>query len=281
MNDLNSTAYATQKDSGFCWAESKKFLESLGFPSGPVLNKRNSMDVKMDFYTSYKRPILPDYTDFIADMLTVTYIQRDCTGFKYDSLYAFGVCTQYYSVMREYQQANEVDTIFNEMMKAIGFNPVTIRSDAERFRSLIINTTSWEESLLLSSTDGELGEIFSNMRSNQVFKFTDASGIGLVRAMELRDQVPDKFTFERWTKILNSVFPARLIHTWNEFCSNQAHYTDKRNALLKKLEKEKILAIDRLNSSLLILENTSKSLRNVNALIQQRITERTAASRCD
>jgi Thylakoid formation protein len=70
--------------------------------------KRKTMDVKVDFYAAYTKPILPQYKTFIADIMAMTFVQTIDSRYKYDALHAFGICTQYYTIMKGYALPNEV-----------------------------------------------------------------------------------------------------------------------------------------------------------------------------
>jgi hypothetical protein len=90
------------------WAPSKEFFEEFGFQNMTERYRRKTMDVKIDFYSNYTRPILPQYKTFIADFLAMTHIQTVDARYKYDALHAFGLCTQYYTIMKGYALQDEV-----------------------------------------------------------------------------------------------------------------------------------------------------------------------------
>ena len=100
--DLDSDVELTK------WAPSKDFFETYGFQNNTERYKRKVSDVKTDFYGTYRRPILPQYKTFIADLLSVTYVQIVDARYKYDALHAFGICTQYYTIMKGYPLQDEV-----------------------------------------------------------------------------------------------------------------------------------------------------------------------------
>ena len=90
------------------WEPSKEFFEKFGFQNNTERYKRKVMDVKIDFYANYRTPILPQYKTFIADMMAVTFIQSVDSRYQYDALHAFGICTQYYTIMKGYALQDEV-----------------------------------------------------------------------------------------------------------------------------------------------------------------------------
>jgi hypothetical protein len=91
------------------WAPSKEFFELYGFKNNTERYKRKTMNVKMDFYSSYTKPILPQYKTFIADIMSMAFIQSVDARYKYDALHAFGLCTQYYTIMKGYALQEEVN----------------------------------------------------------------------------------------------------------------------------------------------------------------------------
>ena len=90
------------------WAPTKEFFETYGFMNTTERYQRKTMDVKIDFYSKYRKPILPQYKTFIADFLAMTHIQTVDARYKYDALHAFGLCTQYYTIMKGYPLQDEV-----------------------------------------------------------------------------------------------------------------------------------------------------------------------------
>ena len=109
FKEFNITNFDLSKDPELAkWAPSKEFFELYGFQNNTERYKRKTMDVKIDFYNKYTRPILPQYKTFIADFLTMTHIQTIDARYKYDALHAFGICTQYYTIMKGYPLQDEV-----------------------------------------------------------------------------------------------------------------------------------------------------------------------------
>ena len=90
------------------WAPSKEFFERYGFQNNTERYKRKVADVKTDFYSNYRNPILPQYKTFLADLISVTFIQSVDSRYEYDALHAFGICTQYYTIMKGYALQDEV-----------------------------------------------------------------------------------------------------------------------------------------------------------------------------
>ena len=144
-----------------------------GFQNNTERYKRKTMDVKIQFYSEYTKPILPQYKTFLADIMAMAFIQSVDSRYKYDPLHAFGICTQYYTIMKGYALQEEIDTIFNTMMRAVGFDPVLIRDDAKKILNLIKESSLTGDDFL-NSNEGEIAEIFNHVRSNRFFKYTDA-----------------------------------------------------------------------------------------------------------
>ena len=104
-----TTSFDINKDDDLIkWYPSKEFFEKFGFQNMTERYKRKTMDVKIDFYASYTKPILPQYKTFIADIMAMTFVQTIDSRYKYDALHAFGICTQYYTIMKGYALQDEV-----------------------------------------------------------------------------------------------------------------------------------------------------------------------------
>lgn len=104
-----TTSFDINKDQDLIkWYPSKEFFEKFGFQNMTERYKRKTMDVKVDFYASYTKPILPQYKTFIADIMAMTFVQTIDSRYKYDALHAFGICTQYYTIMKGYALQDEV-----------------------------------------------------------------------------------------------------------------------------------------------------------------------------
>ena len=221
FKEFNITNFDVNKDPEIAkWAPSKQFFETYGFQNNTERYKKKTADIKVEFYSEYTKPILPQYKTFIADVMAMTFIQSVDSRYKYDALHAFGICTQYYTIMKGYALQDEIDVIFNVMMKAVGFDPAVIRADAKRILGLIKESTSSEDDFL-AATEGEIAEILNGIRKNRFFKYTDAWGIGLARLMELKGLEPNLVSFEKWSKSLRWVFAPRLMQSYDEFCGDQ------------------------------------------------------------
>ena len=109
-----TTSFDINKDPDLMkWYPSKEFFEKFGFQNMTEKYKRKTMDVKMDFYSSYTKPILPQYKTFIADIMSMTFVQTIDSRYKYDALHAFGICTQYYTIMKGYALQDEASEQIN------------------------------------------------------------------------------------------------------------------------------------------------------------------------
>lgn len=109
LKELNITNFDLSKDPELAkWSPSKQFFENFGMQNNTERYKRKTMHVKMDFYSNYTKPILPQYKTFLSDLLTVTFLQTVDSRYSYDILHAFGICTQYYTIMKGYALQDEV-----------------------------------------------------------------------------------------------------------------------------------------------------------------------------
>jgi len=251
------------------WAPSKEFFEKYGFQNQTVRYARKTSDVKAEFYSAYTKPILPQYKTFIADLMAMTFIQTIDSRYEYDALHAFGICTQYYTVMKGYPMSDEIDTIFNIMMKAVGFEPQKIRDDAKRYLTTIKEGSLTEEEVI-GSTSGELADILNNVRTNRFFKYTDAWGVGLGRTIELLGGEPNEESFNRWAENLRWVFTPRLMQTWDEFSADQVRMQGIE-AMQKQLQiREKRRAAARLETKAAEFEDKKAAILKLNEAIEER-----------
>lgn len=109
FKEFNITNFDLNSDPDIVkWAPSKEFFETFGFQNNTERYKRKTADVKTDFYAAYTKPILPQYKTFIADVMAMTFVQTIDSRYKYDALHAFGICTQYYTIMKGYALQDEV-----------------------------------------------------------------------------------------------------------------------------------------------------------------------------
>lgn len=113
MREFNITSMDLNKDAALLkWAPSKAFFEKFGFQNNTERYNRNVQDVKEEFYANYRKPILPQYKTFLSDLMTVYQIQTIDSRYVYCPLHAFGICTQYYTIMKGYALENEVRSLF-------------------------------------------------------------------------------------------------------------------------------------------------------------------------
>jgi len=270
FKEFNITNFDLNKDPEITkWNPSKEFFEMYGFQNNTERYRRKTSDVKTDFYAAYRKPILPQYKTFIADVMAMTYVQTVDSRYKYDALHAFGICTQYYTIMKGYAMQDEIDTIFNVMMEACGLDAVRIREDAKRLLTLIKdNDCSHNE--LLNLQEGELGDIFHAVRTNRFFKYTDAWGIGLGRMIELTGGEATAESFEKWSTSLKWIFTSRLIQTWDEFTGDQLRMQGVEAMQKQLLIREKKRAAARLEKKASEFDTKKQALFELNQAIEER-----------
>ena len=251
------------------WAPSKQFFEKFGFQNNTARYQRKTSDVKVDFYAKYKTPILPMYKTFVADVMSMTHIQTIDSRYKYDKLHAFGLCTQYYTVMKGYPLADEIDIIFDAMMDSVGLKPQEIRDDAKALMTMVRDGSMTEEDVL-AAKEGEIADILNNVRENRFFKYTDAWGIGLGRMIELLGGEAKEETFDKWTQSLRWVYTQRIMSTWNEFSGDQLKMQGVE-AMQKQLQiREKKRAATRLEKKAADFADKKKALLDLNESIEER-----------
>lgn len=270
FKEFNITNFDLNKDPELAkWGPSKEFFEKFGFQNNTLKYKRKTMDVKIDFYKSYTKPILPQYKTFIADLMAMTFIQSIDSRYEYDALHAFGLCTQYYTIMKGYALQEEIDTIFNEMLKAVGLDSNRVREDAKTVLALVKDTNLTEDEVL-SATDGILGTIFTKVRNNRFFKYSDAWGVGLGRLMELLGVEPKEETFTKWCASLKWVFTTRVMQTWDEFSADQLRLQGVEAMQKQLLIREKKRAAERLEKKAMAFEDKRAALLELNEAIEER-----------
>lgn len=252
------------------WQPSKEFFERFGFQNNTERYRRKTTDVKIDFYAAYRKPILPQYKTFIADIMAMTFVQSMDSRYEYDALHAFGICTQYYTIMKGYALQDEIDVIFNEIMKAVGFEPQKIRDDAKRMLQLIKDGPQTEEEVLAEGRSDEIGEIFARVRGNRFFKYTDAWGIGLGRMMELLNIEPNEETFSKWCPSLKWIFTQRIMQTWDEFSGDQLKMQGIEAMQKQLLIREKKRAAARLEKKAADFDDKKQALMELNEAIEER-----------
>ena len=270
FKEFNITNYDINTDPEMMkWNPSKEFFEKFGFQNNTEKYARKTMDAKIDFYKAYTKPLLPQYKTFIADLITVYFIQRIDSRYKYDALQAFGMCTQYYTIMKGYALPDEIDVIFNELLKCVGFDPVLIREDAKKILSSI-KDSNFTEDEVLNGKEGVLAKIFDDVRTNRFFKYTDAWGVGLGRIIELLGVEPNETSFERWCKSLKWVFSQRVMQTWNEFTADQVRLQGVEAMQKQLLIREKKRAAARLEKKALDFDDKKKALMELNLAVEER-----------
>lgn len=271
FKEFNITNYSLDRDPELAkWQPSKDFFEKFGFQNNTERYKRKTADVKTDFYARYTKPILPQYKTFVADVMAMTFVQSMDSRYEYDALHAFGICTQYYTIMKGYALQEEIDTIFNEMMMAVGFEPQKIRDDAKRMLTLIKEGPQTEEELLSADLTGEIADIFNRVRGNRFFKYTDAWGIGLGRMMELINVEPKEDSFKKWCPNLKWIFTQRMMQTWDEFSGDQLKMQGVEAMQKQLLIREKKRAAARLEKKAEAFEDKKKALLELNEAIEER-----------
>jgi hypothetical protein len=271
FQEFNITVKDFDSDPDFKkWAPTNDFFQRVA-PNLDV-NKAVKLavqDVKSAFYSNYRVPILPQYKTFVSDLMVTGVGQMTDMRFVPDAIYAFGLCTQYYTIMKGYALQDEIDVIFNEIVKALRLDPVKVRDDAKRVLNFIKENNLSEEEFL-NLKEGEVGEIFEKLRTDRFFKYTDAFGVGLCRIMELRNVEPKLENFQRWTQTLRWVNPTRLVQSWAEFNGDQVKMQGVEAMQKQLLIREKKRAAERLEKKAAAFEDKKKALVELNEIIAKR-----------
>lgn len=273
FKEFNITDFDLNQDPEIkMWEPSKEFFETYGFQNMTERYRRKTMDIKIDFYSRYRKPILPQYKTFIADFLALTHIQTVDARYQYDALHAFGLCTQYYTIMKGYTLPDEIDVLFDAVAGAVGLDPARLRADAKRVLAAVkeLPSPGGEDALLDPRATGELAEVFARVRSNRFFKYTDAWGVGLGRVMELVGADPKQETFARWARSLRWVFAERLAQSWDEFTGDQVKMQGVEAMQKQLLVREKRRAAARLERQAAGFEDRKRSIAEMNEAIAER-----------
>jgi hypothetical protein len=171
--------------------------------------------------------------------------------------------------MKGYALQDEIDVIFNEMMKAVGFDPAVIRADAKKILTLV-KESPLEGDDFLNAQEGEIADIFNAVRKNRFFKYSDAWGLGLGRVMELKGLDVNATTFDVWSSSLKWVFTPRLMQSWDEFCGDQLKMSGVEAMQKQLLIREKKRAAERLEMKANQFEDKKKALQELNEAIEER-----------
>ena len=171
--------------------------------------------------------------------------------------------------MKGYALQDEIDVIFNVMMKAVGMDATRVREDAKMLLTLVKDSNLTEEDLL-TAKEGALAEIFQNVRSNRFFKYTDAWGIGLGRIIELTGGEPKAETFDKWSASLRWVFTPRMMQTWDEFTGDQLRMQGVEAMQKQLLIREKKRAAVRLEKKAAEFDDKKKAILELNEAIEER-----------
>lgn len=266
----------------------KEFFEKMTLREKKA--RRTVMDAKVDFYSEYRTPILPQYKTFLSEFLTVLLLQVEDGRYEYDALHAFGICTHYYTIMKGYPLEDEVrlisfhfdglnrlismfllqiDLIFNALARAVKFDPVRLRDDAKRILTYVQQASLTGEEIL-NAEEGELAPIFNNVRNNRFFKYCDSWGVGLARIMELKGIEPNMEAFDKWCRNLKNVFASRLLDSWVEFSSDQVKMQGIEAMQKQILIREKRRAADRLEEKASLVEQEKKKILDLNIAIREK-----------
>merc|ERR1719247_677099 len=172
--------------------------------------------------------------------------------------------------MKGYALQDEIDVIFNEMMKAVGMDPKLIRDDAKRVLQLIKDGPQSGDEILAETYSGELADIFNRVRANRFFKYTDAWGVGLCRMMELVGVEPKQESFEKWCPSVRWIFAQRLTQTWDEFSGDQVKMQGIEAMQKQLLIREKKRAAARLEKKAADFGDKKQALQELNEAIEER-----------
>ncbi|WP_040655274.1 photosystem II biogenesis protein Psp29 [Rubidibacter lacunae] len=153
---------------------------------------RTVSDTKRSFYTLHARPINSVYRRVVEELMVEMHLLSVNTDFRYDPLYALGITTAFDRFMLGYTPAEDKDSIFGAICRAVECDPQQVRSDADRARALTESTdgdavSAWLRTERTFDGDDILNDLPGAIANNPRFKYSRLFAIGLYAFLTAAD----------------------------------------------------------------------------------------------
>ncbi|CAN4103387.1 unnamed protein product [Withania somnifera] len=162
-------------------------------------------DTKMNFLTTYKRPIPTVYNTVLQELIVQQHLIRYKKSYQYDPVFALGFVTVYDQLMEGYPSEEDCDAIFKAYIGALKEDPEQYRADARKLEEWA-RTQNASTLVDFSSKDGEIENIFKDIAqragTKDGFCYSRLFAVGLFRLLELAD-VTDPTILEKLCAALN------------------------------------------------------------------------------
>lgn len=166
---------------------------------------RTVSDTLADFYKAYPQPpVLPMYRPFLVDLMTQTHLAIVDSRFKYDAIFALGLCEFFTGLMSAYDKtvgSEQTDKIWDAMLEALGMDPAEVKADAEAVVAYGKATSPAEilKHMEGVSPDAKVGEAFKSISSSL---YSMPFSVGLFKLMEYSGVEVTKANTEEWADAL-------------------------------------------------------------------------------
>ncbi|KAF3641954.1 Protein THYLAKOID FORMATION1, chloroplastic [Capsicum annuum] len=175
-----------------------------------VANLPTVADTKMNFLTTYKRPIPTVYNTVLQELIVQQHLIRYKKSYQYDPVFALGFVTVYDQLMEGYPSEEDRDAIFKAYIEALKEDPqqyrhYVYRVDAQKLEEWA-RTQNANTLVDFSSRDGEIENIFKDIAqragTKDGFCYSRLFAVGLFRLLELAN-VTDPTILEKLCAALN------------------------------------------------------------------------------
>lgn len=160
--------------------------------SPPVTNLRTVSDTKRAFYNYHSRPINSLYRRVVEELMVEMHLLSVNVDFVYNPLYALGVVTSFDRFMVGYEPAEDKESIFAAICRAVGGDPQQYRQDAEALTIDLSNLSLSDLNTQLTNAKATTGDSLQgklHMVANQASaKYTRLMAVGLYTLFETVDK---------------------------------------------------------------------------------------------
>ncbi|MEM7794650.1 MAG: photosystem II biogenesis protein Psp29 [Cyanobacteria bacterium P01_C01_bin.118] len=156
-----------------------------------MTNLRTVSDTKRAFYNHHSRPINSLYRRVVEELMVEMHLLSVNVDFVYNPLYAIGVVTSFDRFMMGYEPAQDKESIFSAICRAVDGDPQQYRQDAEALKADLSGITLDHLNAQLSSAKSTGGDALQGklhmVASQASAKYTRLMAVGLYTLFETVD----------------------------------------------------------------------------------------------
>eukprot|EP00638_Chattonella_subsalsa_P009660 CAMPEP_0117753414 /NCGR_PEP_ID=MMETSP0947-20121206/12204_1 /TAXON_ID=44440 /ORGANISM="Chattonella subsalsa, Strain CCMP2191" /LENGTH=336 /DNA_ID=CAMNT_0005572277 /DNA_START=120 /DNA_END=1130 /DNA_ORIENTATION=+ len=157
------------------------------------------------FYSSYGKPIFPQYRNIVTEILTSTHLSVVCAMFTPDPIFTYGLKLLWQEFMGTYPVPEHCDQMYESMIKALGFDVEAVAEDEKKVLAFVEGKSEDEILAVIKgeADDAVFGPVFKAIREDKFWWYSRPFGAGIFSIMKKAGVELNNENLEKWVACMN------------------------------------------------------------------------------